>query len=440
MKTKLIASLMVGFLGITSVLTGCGAKSEGKDSSTAAQGSKSTGNEQVSIEYWQYFYESKVNLVDKLIKDFQDKNSNIKVTQKHFPYDSYEQQVAAAVASGSGPDIINLYYGWVPKYVKAKTLQQLPVNEFPAETIEKEFAPLVAVNKIEGKYYTIPVAIRTLGLFWNKDIFKANGLDPEKPPKDLKELVEMAKKCTKRVNGNLEIEGLTFQPTGQLHAWFRPVLLEQFGQKPLSDDNKKVLWNASENGYKAFEFLVDLARKEKVGENNFVTDDSTAFIKGKAALHIDGSYRLSGIAKDAPTLNYGVAPLPEQNGVKTTFGSFWTNGITAGVKGNKLDASVKFLKFLTTPEVMKEWTVKIGEIGVRTTLANDPELLKDEKLAPFIKQLPVAHSYFYVDETADRKALVDAIDQVLLNNVDPKKAFDDATKKVQALLDDYWKQ
>ncbi|TCL63292.1 multiple sugar transport system substrate-binding protein [Hydrogenispora ethanolica] len=402
-------------------------------------GAPASGENVVTIKYWQYFFETKVNLMDKLIKDFEAKNPDIKVVQQHFPYDSYEQKLLTSMATGTGPDIINIYYGWVPKYVKAKVLQPLPAKYFPVGKVEKEFAPMIKVNKFKGKYYSIPTAVRTLGLFWNKDIFKANGLDPEKPPKDLDELLAMAQKCTKRTNGKLEIEGLTFQPTGQLHCWFRPVLLEQFGQKPLSKDNKKVLWNASSKGYKAFEFLVDLARKYKVGENNFFTDDSTAFINGKAALHIDGSYRLSAIAKQAPDLNYGVAPLPSYNKIQKSFGSFWTNGITRNATGKRLEASARFLQYLTSAPVMKEWTQQIGEIGARMEIANDPDLLKDKKLAPFIQQLPTATSYFYVDEAADRKAICDAIDQVLLNNVEPKKALDEATKKVQKLLDDYWK-
>lgn len=445
MKRKFLSVALIASIVSTLLFAGCGTKgnstqkNDTKNNEATATASAQVSNEPVTIEYWQYFFESKVNLVNDLIVEFQKKNPNIKVEQKHFPYDSYQQKVAAAIAAGTGPDIINLFYGWVPKYVKSKSLQELPAKSFSVATIEKEFAPMVTVNKFDGKYYTVPTAVRTLGLFWNKDIFKANGLDPEKPPKTLDELVEYAKKCTKRTNGVLEIEGLTFQPSGQLHAWFRPVLLTQFGQKPISDDNKKVLWNSSENGYKAFEFLINLAKKEKVGENNFFTDDATAFIGGKAALHVDGSYRLGALASQAKNLNYGVTVLPEHNGVKTTFGSFWTNGITVNAKGAKLDASAKFLEYLTSKEVMKLWTDKTGEIGARTELANDPDLLKNDKLAPFIKQLPVSQSYFYVDEDADRKALMDAIDQVLLNNVDPRKALDEATTKVQKILDDYWK-
>ena len=438
---KVLSMILAGCISV-SLLAGCGSNEATSDSSAGTSTDAATSTvaaaEPVTIEYWQYFYETKVNLMDELIADFQKNNSNITVVQKHFPYDSYQQKVAAAVSAGTGPDIINLYYGWVPKYVKSGTLQQLPESSFSVEKIESEFAPMVKVNKIDGKYYTIPTAVRTLGLFWNKDIFKENGLDPEKPPQTIEELVDMAKKTTKVVNGNLEIEGLTFQPSGQLHAWFRPVLLKQFGQEPISEDKKTVQWNASEGGYQAFEFLVNLAKVDKVGEKDFYTDDATAFISGKAALHIDGSYRLGSLKSQAKDLNYGVTVLPSHDGISTSFGSFWTNGITTNAKDGKLDASVKFLEHLTSVETMKAWTEKIGEIGAKNEIANDPELLKDEKLAPFIQQLPIADSYFYVDEDADRKALMDAIDEVLLNNVDPRKALDDATKEVQALLDEFW--
>jgi len=333
---------------------------------------------------------------------------------------------------------MNLYYGWVPKYVKSGILQELPTDVFSNEIIDKEFAPMVQVNKIDGKYYTVPTAVRTLSLFWNKDIFKDNGLDPETPPETLDEMLEMAKKTTKRENGELIIEGMTFQPSGQLHAWFRPVLLKQFGQEPMDAGNKKVLWNASEAGYKAFEYFTDLAKKHKVGENNFYTDDVTAFMSGKAAMHVDGSYRLGTLAANAKDLNYGVAPLPSHNGVQTSFASFWTNGITKNATGEKLEAAKKFLQFLTSEEVMKRWTKEIGEIGAKVAIANDEELLQNERLRPFIEQLPESTSYFYVDESADRKALIDAIDKVLLNDVDPRIALDEAVKEVQGLLDEYW--
>jgi len=430
--------LFLVFVMVFSLLAGCGSNAPANTEDNSAKSDTNLEEEVVTIEYWQYFYESKIKLVDELIKEFEDENPGIKVVHKNFPYDSYEQKVVTSIASGTGPDIMNLYYGWVPKYVKAGTLQELPTDVFSQEMIETEFAPMVQVNKIDGKYYTIPTAVRTLSLFWNKDIFAENGLDPDAPPTTLDEMLEIAKKTTKRENGELLIEGMTFQPSGQLHAWFRPVLLKQFGQEPMDPENKKVLWNASEAGYEAFKYFTDIAKTHQVGENNFYTDDVTAFMSGKAAMHVDGSYRLGTLAANAKDLNYGVAPLPTHNGVQTSFASFWTNGITKNATGEKLEASKKFLEFLTSEDVMKRWTQDIGEIGAKVTIANDEELLQNENLRPFIEQLPNSTSYFYVDESADRKALMDAIDKVLLNDVNPRTALDEAVKEVQALLDEYW--
>lgn len=393
--------------------------------------------EKVVIEYWQYYFESKVALMDELIAQFNAENPGIEVKQQHFPYDSFQEKLAASVAAGEGPDIVNLFYGWVPKYVKSKVLQPLPAGSFSPEAIEADFAPMVSINKFDGVYYTIPIAVRTLGLLYNKDILAENGY--EAPPATLDELVEMAIKMTRRnAAGELEIEGLTFQPDGQLHGFFRPVLLRLFGQAPLSEDLKTVQWNASEAGYEAFQWMTDLATKHKVGEVNFMTNDATAFRNGAAAMSIDGSYRLSALETDGK-LNYGVAPIPSHKGNVSSFGTFWTNGILADTQGKELEAAEKFLAFLTSEEVMKTWTVRIGEIGARTSIAQDEELLKDEKLAPFIAMLPVADSYFYVDEAADRKIVVDAVDMVILNDMDPREVLDWAVEEAQALLDSYWK-
>jgi len=433
---KIFSVLLSALLVVTGIgLVGCSKKADTTSSATTSDYS----NEKVSIEYWQYFYQSKVTLIDKVIKDFEAKNPNITVTTKNFPYDSYQQKLTAAVSANQSPDIVNLYYGWIPKYVQSGVLQVLPSSAFPTATIEKEYPSFIKTNKINGKYYSIPTAVRTMGIFWNKDIFKENGLDPDTAPKTLDDVLADAQKCTKRsADGKLLVEGITFQPTGQLHAWLRPILFTEFGQQPISADNKKILWNASAKGYAAFTWLTNLATKYKVGEENFFTDDPTAFENGKAAITIDGSYRLSDIKAKAPNLNYGVAACPSYNGVQTSFATFWTNGITKDVKGAKLAASVKFLQYLTSNEVMKEWAQNIGEVPAKTAECKDADLLKDDKLAPFIKQVPTSTSYFYVDEAADRTALCTAIDEVLLKGEDPKKALDEATVTAQKVLDDYW--
>ena len=44
----------------------------------------------VTIEYWQYYFESIVALIDELIAQFEAENPGIKVAHQHFPYDSFQ--------------------------------------------------------------------------------------------------------------------------------------------------------------------------------------------------------------------------------------------------------------------------------------------------------------------------------------------------------------
>mgnify|MGYP003694417483 CR=1 FL=1 len=99
--------------------------------------------------------------------------------------------------------------------------------------------------KLDGKYYALPTAVRSLALFWNKTLFKEAGLDPERPPATLDELVDYAKKLTKRSpNGDLLQAGLTIDMGGQDHHWLREVLIRQFGGAPYSANNKTVAYNS----------------------------------------------------------------------------------------------------------------------------------------------------------------------------------------------------
>lgn len=87
---------------------------------------------------------------------------------------------------------------------------------------------------------------------------------------------------------------------------------------------------------------------------------------------------------------------------------------------------------------MRLWLEKVGELPARKALASDPDLIKDPKYGPFIAGLNYAHATFFVDEKADRQALLDAADRVLTQNADYKTALDEAVVKAQKVLDDYW--
>ncbi|WP_235848396.1 extracellular solute-binding protein [Litchfieldia alkalitelluris] len=422
------------FVTLFMVLVGCSDKEEAGGDVTD-DGEEGSG--EITIEYWQYAYQSKVDLIDELIKEFEEANPGIKVKHTTFPYEQYNEKVATLVPAGRGPDVINLYYGWIPKYVDSGYLQPLPEDGFSASEIESEFFPLVDAVKLDDQYWAIPTAVRTLALFYNKDLFEKAGLDPDSPPTNWDELVDYAKKTTVRDGNQLVTAGMAYELGGQLHNWYRDALVYQAGGQDLSEDRKQILWDDSEAGLEAFRYLVEFTTEHKVGEKGFYTDDVTAFKTGNAAMNVDGSFRLGTLATDAPDLNYAVAPLPSYK-EKATQSSFWANGITAKVEGEKLEAATKFLKFLTSKEVMERWVDKIGELPAKEAVASQDKFITDPLLGPFIEQLPYANAHFFVDETAERQLMMDAVDQVVLNGVSIEDAYAELVEKTQKLFDDYW--
>ncbi|MCA9903476.1 MAG: extracellular solute-binding protein [Anaerolineae bacterium] len=400
----------------------------------------------IEIEYWQYFFEPRETAMNMLIEQFEAANPDIHVVHNsQLAYDNFRDQIAASAPAGVGPDVVTLFYGWIPAFVDAGYLVPLPEEDFPAEWIESYFSPMVAESKFEDNYWAIPTAVRSLAMFWNKDLFEAAGLDPNTPPATLDDLVAMANQATVYDgNGtdilNITSEGFAVGMSAQDHHWFREVLVRQFGGVPYSEDGRTVMYNSPE-GCEAFKYLLSFETEHKTGSNDLFTDVTEAFVNGNEAMHIDGSFRLGTIANNNPDLNYGVAELPVgPNGERSTFGSYWTHGITrrAAADPARMEATVRFLKFITTAEAGTLWVNEVGELPAQLEAASDPAMLADPILGPFAAGLEYAHATFFVDETVQRQVLIDAYDQVRLGGMDACEALNEAAATEQALLDDFW--
>ncbi|MCL4250765.1 MAG: extracellular solute-binding protein [Anaerolineae bacterium] len=400
----------------------------------------------VEIEYWQYFFEPRETAMNMLIEQFEAANPDIHVVHNsQIAYDNFRDEIAASAPAGVGPDVVTLFYGWIPAFVDAGYLVPLPEADFPAEWIESYFSPMVAESKFEGSYWAIPTAVRSLAMFWNKDLFEAAGLDPDTPPATLDDLVAMAKQATVYDgNGtdilNITSEGFAIGMSAQDHHWFREVLVRQFGGVPYSEDGRTVMYNSPE-GCEAFKYLLSFEIEHKTGSNDLFTDVTEAFVNGNEAMHIDGSFRLGTIANNNPDMNYGVAELPVgPNGERSTFGSYWTHGITrrAAADPARMEAAVRFLQFITTAEAGTLWVNEVGELPAQLEAASDPAMLEDPILGPFAAGLEYAHATFFVDETVQRQVLIDAYDQVRLGGMDACEALNEAAATEQALLDDFW--
>lgn len=459
MKQKRLFSLLSALLVMALLLAACPAPAapattSGGEAPAAAEApapaeaaaeapAEAASDEVVTIEYWQYNFEARVTAMDQLIEMFEAENPNIKVVHNaDIPYAEFRDKIAASVPAGVGPDVATLFYGWQSAWIDAGYLVPLPEDAFPPMSVDAEFSPMVQASFVDGTLYTLPTAVRTLALFYNKDLMEAAGLDPNSPPTTLDELAEQAVACTQRdADGNLAIQGFVTDLSAQDHHWFREVLVRQFGGVPYSDDGRTVMYN-DDAGLQAWNYLLAFKTELETGDTSLFDGSTNAFVAGKVCFHVDGSFRLGTLASNAPDMNFGVVELPTHNGIQSTFGSYWTHGITkkAAEDQARFDASVKFLQFITSAEAGSIWVDIVGELPAQLEAGSDPELMADEKLGAFARGLAYAYATFFADESAQRQALIDAYDMVVLADEDPAVALEIAADTDQEILDEFFSQ
>jgi multiple sugar transport system substrate-binding protein len=376
-----------------------------------------------------------VNAIDALIEKFEAENPDITVRHTNFPYADYRTKVAAAIPAGEGPDVVQLFYGWLNDYVDAGLIQPLPTDTFPPDEIEAEYFPMVQAMKVDGAYMALPTAVRSLALFYNKRLFEEAGL--EGPPETLEQMIEYAQKMTMKDGaGNITQEGITSGMTGQDHHWFREGLVRQFGGAPYSDDNATVTYN-SDAGIKALEFYSGMEMNEGVTLSTFMEDGQAAFKAGRAGMHLDGSFRIGALNK-IRSLEWGVAELPAgPDGTRSNYSSYWVNAITSKAEGDKFDAAVKFLQFVTSDEAMQLWLDTVGELPAKPSAALTEVNAADPVYGPFIKGLAYANTTIFADESAQRQVLVDAVLRMQLDGQSAADALAQAATEEQAILDAY---
>ena len=389
--------------------------------------------QEVEIEYWQYFFDARVAAMEQLIESFEEANPGITVTMTHFPYADYRTKVAAAIPAGEGPDVVQLFYGWLNDYIEADLIQPLPEDAFPAAEIDEAYFPMVGAMKRDGQYYALPTAVRSLALFYNERLLEEAGMEP---PTTLDELVEVAKATTERDGaGNVTQVGITTGMTAQDHHWWREGLVRQFGGEPY-DETGAVAYD-SEAGLKALQYYTDLEKTHGVTASSFMDEPQAAFKAGRAAMHIDGSFRI-GALEEVRGLQWGVTELPASaDGVRSNYASYWVNAITTKAEGERFDAAVKFMQHITSDEAMQLWLDVVGELPAKPSVGMTEQNAGDPVYGPFIRGLEYAHTTEFADESGQRDVLVDMVARTDIEGQDLQASLTQAAEAEQKLLDDY---
>jgi multiple sugar transport system substrate-binding protein len=204
-----------------------------------------------------------------------------------------------------------------------------------------------------GKQIAIPLGSHARVLIWNKDHFRAAGLDPNTPPKTLDEVVEYAKKLTIDKDGDGVIDqygfGMVISPDrGTIENTFSP-LLWGFGGDSIDPTTKAAVF-ANANGVKVVEWIWDMANVHKVVPPDVVTntyDTGDYFMAEKMSMSIAwGAYYTDRLERagwargllppqaNAQLIKIGVAQYPTATG--NDFTNSWAISIYQKSKNKEL--------------------------------------------------------------------------------------------------------
>jgi multiple sugar transport system substrate-binding protein len=291
------------------------------------------------------------------------------------PNDDYVAKVGAAAGAGGLPDLFAADIVYVPNWVKAGLFKDLTsdINSLSFKsTINK--GHLAAGTDASGKEYVLPFVLDLSMLFWNKDLFRQAGLDPNKAPATLSEFAADAKAVQ-----NLHKDGVYGTATGLncggclVFTWF-PSIWAAGGDVMNPQGTSSLL--ASDTATQVYSTWQDLWKSGAVLPSSKDESGPTwtaGFTQGKVGLMFYPATLLSSTPFDA-----GVAGIPGPNGGSSTF--VGGDGIGISKDSTKERQAWNFLSWLMSDKAQVDVLAKDNDVVSRSDLANNVYAAKDQRL------------------------------------------------------------
>ncbi|PWH07176.1 ABC transporter substrate-binding protein [Brachybacterium endophyticum] len=333
-----------------------------------------------------------------------------------------EQLIAKVLQMGSSktlPDILMLDNPDLPQLAASGALA--PLEQYGFST--KGFTPAIAeLGRLDGTLYGIAPTVNTIALFYDVKMFEKAGIDP---PTTWEETREAARALTGDGTYGIAFSAIaSYEGTFQ----FMPFMWSNGGDE---DDL------AGEGVAGAAEFWSQLVRDGSASRSvvNWGQGDVIdQFKAGNAAMAVNGPWNIAGLEADTPDLEWDVVTLPVpragEESVAPLGGEVWTIPVTGDEE--KQRSAAKLLEAFVSPANQ----LQMGT--ARSTIPGDARTARtfakqNPDLATFVEQVSTARSRtgeLGPEWPRTAKAIYTANQQVLVDDTDPRKAFDEAARTV----------
>jgi sn-glycerol 3-phosphate transport system substrate-binding protein len=433
MRRTVLNTFAAAVAGAVMALPSLGARAQGK---------------QVELEF---YYPVAVGgpitkIIDTMAADFEKENPDVKI--KPVYAGSYQDSIAKALTAlkgGNPPQLAVLLSTDMFTLVDEDAI--VPVDGLATSDADKRwlggfYDAFMQNSRTGGHVWGIPFQRSTIVAYYNKNLFKQAGLDPERGPATWDELVEYSKKLTKKdASGNVSQWGIEIPSGGSFAYWLF---------QALTTPNDAILMNEAGNQVmldkpavvQAATFWHDLSAKHGVMPGGTIDWGTTPkdFLEQKAAMVWTTTGNLTNIKANA-SFPFGVAMMPKKvrGGSPTGGGNFY---IFKSGTPQQQKAALRFAQWATSPERAADWSIATGYVAV-TPAAWETDRMKkyvaDVPAALVARdQLPVSVAEFSTHENQRvTKVLNDALQAVLTGSKSPQQALTDAQREADRILKPY---
>ena len=332
-----------------------------------------TGQAQTEIQWWHSMTAVNGEVVNDLAKNFNATQSNYKIVPTF--KGNYEESFTAAVAAfraGNAPHILQVFEVGTATMMASKGVS-VPVGKVMKDSGEK-FDPTSFVSAVAG-YYTapngemlsFPFNSSTTVFYFNKDAFKAAGIDTTKAPATWSEVALAAAKL--KASGHKCPLTIAWQGWTQLEsfsAWHNVEFATKGNGLQGMDARMKV---NSPLHVRHIENLANMAKQGLFIYKGRASVSEASFISGECAMTTTSTGFYGNVAKNAK-FNWGLSPLPYYHDVpgapqNTVIGgaSLW---VMAGKKANEYKGVAQFFNYLSSPEIQAATHQRTGYLPITT--------------------------------------------------------------------------
>lgn len=370
-------------------------------------------------------------------------------------YDDSLNKLKAGVQGKDVPAVIQLFDIATRQMVDLKVItpvqNYVDKDKYDVSDLEPN---VLAYYTVDGKMQSMPFNTSTPLLYYNKDLFKAAGLDPEKPPRTFDEFANAARKLTKKDGSKTTVYGGAFA----IYGWFFEQFLAVSGDFYVDKNNgrdgiaSKATFN-SPTGLKIMDWWKSMYDEGILANYGRKTVDTrNAFIAGQTAMFIDSTAVVKGVLDSVGgKFQVGTAflPRPNEEAYKTSGtiiggGSLWI--INARPQAEQ-DCAWEFIKYQASAKQQSFWQTMSGYFPIRKTAYNE-QLTKDwvAKYPTFqtaVDQLHAAPNNRYTNGgligvfPVARASIETAIEEILAGKTKTQAALDKSASDITKAIEEY---